>query len=149
MIYKSKVDWWMAIILIFLPVWSIGMTIFLYSSNNETEGQFALVITAAIFILYFVFVFPIKYKLGEEQLIIRFGLIHSSIPYKSIKSVKPSRNPLSAPALSLDRLAIDFGKFLPALISPVNKQDFLKELAKHTPKLKLVDDRLVDKKTEV
>jgi hypothetical protein len=42
--------------------------------------------------------------------------------------VLATRSPLSSPALSLDRIRIDYGKGKSVMISPLNKADFLLEL---------------------
>ena len=47
-----------------------------------------------------------------------------------IESVAPTRNPLTSMALSLDRLAIKTRGGRGVLISPRNKEQFLKHLGK-------------------
>jgi hypothetical protein len=42
-----------------------------------------------------------------------------------ITAITPTSNPLSSPALSLDRLRIDYGKGRSVMISPRDKQGFL------------------------
>ena len=83
-----------------------------------------------------------KYR---ESLLIRFGCIRSRIPYNSIKKVVPTRNPISSPALSLDRLRIDTGDTLGTNISPADKSSFLKYLAGQVNHLVLADGRLLSK----
>jgi hypothetical protein len=42
--------------------------------------------------------------------------------------VVPTRNPLSSPALSLDRLRIEYGQGRAIMISPADKGPFLRAL---------------------
>ena len=52
-----------------------------------------------------------------------------NVPLKEIKSVLPTWNPLSSPALSLDRLAIKRAHGWDVRISPKERNEFLRELA--------------------
>jgi hypothetical protein len=85
---------------------------------------------------------PTRYELHEQELVIRSGVIRYRIPYSEIRAVTPSRNPLSAPAWSLDRLRIDRKRGY-ALISPRDKEGFLRVLAARTDQLTLRGDRLL------
>ena len=55
------------------------------------------------------------------------------VEIKSIKRIYKTRNPLSSPALSLDRIAIVYNKYDEVLISPKNKKEFVEELLKINP----------------
>jgi hypothetical protein len=58
--------------------------------------------------------------------------------------VVPTRNPLSSPALSLDRLHIRYGgSRMGIMISPVNKAVFLQDLAARVDGLEFESDRVV------
>ena len=56
------------------------------------------------------------------------GPYRKTVPYTVITGVKPSRSLLSAPALSLDRLEVTTTKMLPVIISPLEKEKFIKKL---------------------
>ena len=63
-----------------------------------------------------------------------------------IREVRPTTNPLSAPALSLDRLRIDYeegGRVRSLLVSPKDKEGFLQELRDAVPGSRIEGDRLV------
>ena len=77
----------------------------------------------------------VSYEITPPDLLIRSGLTRSRITLSSIEAVQPTRNPASSPALSLDRLQIDYkkkGELTFTLISPENKKDFLNELVQKT-----------------
>ena len=83
-------------------------------------------------------VFPVRYEIAADQLHVRAGLLHWRISLDQIESVRRSRNLLSAPALSLDRLRIDYRRrtrsaFL--LISPEDPIAFMQQLVRATPGL--------------
>jgi hypothetical protein len=77
--------------------------------------------------------FPIVYEVGDDGVVIEAGIQRMLIPHARIDEVTPSRNPISSPAWSLDRLRIGYrapgGKERSVLISPRDRAGFLAELA--------------------
>jgi hypothetical protein len=137
MIYRSKVDWWLALIVAFggIMLLAAGMNSLL-TKGLDHPATWALVFT---FIFYaavvFMLAFPVSYEITSSVLHIRSGALKYRISLSSIEGVYPTRNPLSAPAWSLDRLHIDYrkkGKKTYALISPEDKESFLRELVQKT-----------------
>jgi hypothetical protein len=80
------------------------------------------------------------YSVEADRLRVRSGPFRWSVPLSRIDEVRPSRNPLSSPALSLDRLALRGGGRLIALVSPEDRQGFLRALTEHDPGLRLEQD---------
>jgi hypothetical protein len=102
-------------------------------------GVFGLLTTVLCVIPYYT-----SYSLDPENLTIRVGPITSKIPIADIIEAYPTRNPLSAPAWSLDRLRIRVSsRRFGALISPVRKREFLQELAGLAPHLYLKENGVV------
>ncbi len=143
MVHKSKVDKWIAAVLLGVPVLMLLFTIIEFIGARFTSGLILLGTFAFIFVIYLLVVYPVHYETKAEILVIRFGIIRYKIPYADIVSVRPTRNILSSPALSLDRLKIEHGKSMPTLISPIDKRLFLEDLASHAPQLKLIRASLV------
>jgi hypothetical protein len=83
------------------------------------------------------------YELGDEALVIRFGLVRSRIRFDRIRGVWPTRSVLASPALSVDRLAIDLGGPIPTTISPADRDAFLADLAARLPHLRREGGSLV------
>lgn len=76
------------------------------------------------------------YEIGGGMLTIKCGFFYmKGIPLEEIKSIRPSRNPLSMPAFSLDRLEIRFGKTGYVLISPKEKSEFLNMIQRANPEI--------------
>ena len=97
--FYSKIDKWLLILLIFLPINSIAVLVALYINGdaNTWSGWLSLGIVAFV---YGGLLWPLYYELEKEGLLIRYGLVHKRIPYTDIVKVSPSRNILSSPALS-------------------------------------------------
>jgi len=81
------------------------------------------------------------YTFEPTSLLIRSGPFRWRVAFVEISSVEPSRNPLSSPACSLDRLLIQYGK-RQIMISPANRAGFLRGLAAVCPHLRLAGERL-------
>ncbi|MCM3878882.1 MAG: PH domain-containing protein [Vicinamibacterales bacterium] len=82
----------------------------------------ALPIAAALWIFASTY-----YLVSDTELLVRSGPVNRRIPLTEISNVTPTRNPLSSPALSLDRLEIAYGNSS-VLISPKDKDGFLRAL---------------------
>jgi hypothetical protein len=130
--FRSKVDWWLAAVLLVSAVASlvaVAMVAMLESS---------LVALAMAPILLVSVVLPVwilratEYRIGPSDLHVRCGPFAWRVPLRDIRSVTPTRNPLSSPALSLDRLRIDYGR-RSIMLSPRDKEAFVRELRKRVP----------------
>jgi len=114
----------------------LDLSQFSATGHESLMGEPGLIVGAALAVLvgglYVGLVFPVRYGLADAYLVVRFGLCRQRIPLAAISEVKPTSNPLSAPALSLDRLHIRFGEgvFKAVMISPADRNRFLDELAR-------------------
>ncbi len=123
--YRSKMDWW-----VFLAVGAsafIGVRVVLRLLEEGWPAP-ALIVALAGFVVPLWFFLATSYRLTPDTLYVRFGLFRWKIPLKLVRSVKESREMTSAPALSTDRLRIDYGASDYILISPKDKQQFLRDL---------------------
>ncbi|MCL7749458.1 PH domain-containing protein [Halalkalibacter alkaliphilus] len=80
------------------------------------------------------------YKIENDRLKIAFGPFSKMILINEIKSVRKTRSLISAPANSLDRLEIMYGKFNLIVISPINQKQFLHFLLTINPSINLEGD---------
>ncbi len=141
-VYYSKIDWWFFIAIIFIV--GVLTNIFVHSSYlpdinaniiSEIIGLLAA-IPAFGFVIYLAK--ETKYTLEAKGLRIYSPIFYNYVvPYSEICSVKKSHDLTSAPAFSLSRIKIKFGKeskFLGfkfqkfALISPPNRDEFIAEI---------------------
>lgn len=132
MTYPSKVDGWVGAALVLIPAALLLEAIFLRSALVGT-------IAFSVLIVYALVVFPTNYTIGPDALIVRSGVIRSSIPYQEIQAIRASGSWLSSPALSLDRLEIAYGNSR-TLISPRDRAGFLRELSTRVPGLQISPD---------
>jgi hypothetical protein len=98
--------------------------------------------SGAVFMVWILY--QIDYTFTHDNLVVRCGPVRYRVPLASIDSVRPSRNPLSSPAPSLDRLLIKWkdGR-RKILISPARKTDFLRELDRRCVQLRMEGNCLV------
>lgn len=132
MVFKSKIDRWMSVIFILLPI------VMLYAVITEPDIA-TIIMTVLIIILLAVLVFGTKYVIDSDELIIYGGIYKKRIKIAQITSLRPTKNPLSAPAMSLDRIEILFDPHSQmTLVSPKDKEMFVKKLLDMNPDIKLV-----------
>ena len=81
------------------------------------------------------------YAFERDILSVRGGPFRWRVPFAEIQLVKPSNNPLSSPACSLDRLLIEYGN-RKIMVSPLDRLGFLSRLAAACPHLQRSGERL-------
>ena len=134
MTFPSKIDWWLIALVVIATVYAIGITA--YAAG---PGSLELYFTLAMFLAIPALLIPIHYVIDGRFVRIRCGVIGwriGSIPIDEIRSVRPTRNPLSSPALSLDRLRIELANGHVWRISPRDRSEFLSALTRVNPSLK-------------
>lgn len=141
--YQSKVDPWLAVLLLLMPIGVVAAWLAALTSRSNDDLIGAVVASVLVIGILLGLVYPMRYGLDDTYLTVRFGLARTRIPLANVTTVEPTRNPLASPALSLDRLSIVSGPGLTGtvMISPADRDGFLNELASKTG-LKRVGDRL-------
>jgi len=129
--FRSKVDWWIAILLCVPPIAVVAVNVSLFVGEEHAEWPAGIISALVVVGIYAGLVFPMRYGLGNGLLIVRSGLLRQTIKLTDVVGVRRTWNPLSSPALSLDRLRIQYGRgfFKAVMISPAERQQFLDELA--------------------
>lgn len=127
--FNSNIDTWLVIVILIAIASSIIVGIF-QASSSITAMLISFSSAGFIIVLIVALVFPCKYVLKQDYLLIKSGLFYRQrIPYSKIENIELSSNPLSAPALSLKRVKISFGKGLQfQLVSPQNREEFIAAL---------------------
>jgi hypothetical protein len=131
-VYPSRIDWWIPVVLTIPPLLDLGIGIFLLSISKQL-GLVVIAVGVVIGALITALVFPCRYTVTDTEVLIRCGLIRQRIPIRDIVGVSPSSNPLSAPALSLQRVRIDLAQGY-RLVSPADREGFIREIESKTPK---------------
>jgi hypothetical protein len=93
-----------------------------------------LLLAVAVFQLHAIY--SVEYALDGPDLRIRASFFHWRVPLAAIDAVEATRNPLSSPAPSLDRLLIRYGKRR-VMISPADRAGLLRALVARAPQLEL------------
>lgn len=132
-VFMSKVDLGLVLVLlatialVAFVVWRALLVV----DDRTTRWLMAIVTIGcsipALVIPVWVFI-GTSYTFIGSDLVIRSGPARWDIPVASIEGLTPTRNLRSSPALSLDRLQIDYGDGERVLVSPKDKDAFLAEL---------------------
>ncbi len=125
-IYNSKVDWWLVLILLAVFAFPIVQGI-------QTKEYLLSAIFVGLILLFWILGITLKYKIEDGYL----SVWKTKIDIKTIRKVYATRNPLSSPALSINRIAIVYNKYDEILISPKDRADFISELLKVNPNIEV------------
>jgi len=120
--FKSKVDSWYYLLLIIIP---ITVLVPVFFAPTETDRLAGIVVGLLATALPVWLLYSTVYEVDEETLKIRSGPFRWTIQLVEIRKVEPSRSLLSSPALSLDRLRIEYGSHRSVLVSPKEKEAFI------------------------
>ncbi|MDU4392419.1 MAG: PH domain-containing protein [Acinetobacter ursingii] len=129
--FRSKKDWWIvgfivaATGILLQMLWSMQLR-----GTLEEYPEHGLVYALVIAILWWPIV-NTRYIVTQDQLIIHSMFLKWTISRDQIQNITVTNNPVSAPALSLDRLKIDYqkdGKSKSVLVSPKDKKAFCQTL---------------------
>ena len=151
MIHSSKIDWWLA----GLTILGLGggVAAVLAAAMQGEDAVFPLVLMLLVAALVLWVFSSTQYEISPQHLVMRSGPFRWRINLDSIQQIQPSHNPLSAPALSLDRLRIDYilpnGKERFALISPRDKAAFLQDLQDVVEGLDVDGDQAIRRESKV
>lgn len=123
--YKSKIGLELVIPLSL----AFGFTIF--SLVYENKGWLPLLLIILLITAITYLLISINYIVDNNTLIIKCGFIYQTkIDISDITKIEETRNPISSPAASLDRLEIYYGKFDSVVVSPKDKHAFIDELTR-------------------
>lgn len=124
--FRSKVDVWLAVVIVgIFP--AIG-TIFMRSGSSAAFwSQLAMWAVPGVILLGWLY-WSTTYALDGSELVVRSSGLTWRVPLRDIRTIAPTHNPLSSPALSLHRLRIEYGPLRSIMVSPADRERFLEEL---------------------
>jgi hypothetical protein len=123
--FRSKVDSWLALALLS----GVGVALVgVLAAGNALPWPIAFFILVLGCLLPVWLLVSTGYALTDHLLVVESGPFRWRVPIREIKSVTPTRSALSSPALSLDRLRIEYGDSRSILVSPRDREAFLREL---------------------
>jgi len=125
--FGSKIDLWLLILLLLAVatcIWVAGENWESIASGNWALGlPLALGIGLPLWILA-----SLRYFLSDDTLRVRCGPFRFRVLIAEITDISPTINPVSSPALSLDRIRIEIGGRRAIMISPEPREEFLRQL---------------------
>lgn len=120
--YRSKIG--IGIVLFIAIV--IGITSAILIINQAWPGLLINMMVVAFIIYVFTSTY---YIINGNDLIVKSGfLVHITVKIDRIRKIEETRNPISSPAASLDRIGIFYNKSDYVIISPEDKMDFIDQL---------------------
>ena len=127
MVYRSKIDMWLIIVLLSTAAIPLVLA---YVAVQEGSAWISHAVIAGVMSCFFIWlVLTTKYSIEETTLKIQSGPFTWQIEKREITKVTPTRSIISSPALSLDRLRIDYASGRSSiLVSPKDKVGFVKAL---------------------
>ena len=136
--FRSKVDPWLAALLMISALAVLASVALAWPVATGLVGKLALlaVLLPGVAFALWLLLSP-AYRLDETELLIQSGPLRWRIPVQSICVVEPSSSCISAPALSLDRLRIHYGRAGQTLVSPKQKQAFIQALQQRNSQIRV------------
>jgi hypothetical protein len=127
-VYRSRLDLWLL-----APF--TGLTLGSVYAASRLMHLPGMAPAMALLLLAFAVTVPLwtmlgtRYTLSDETLRVRSGPFAWRIALREVSRMEPTRDARSSPALSLDRLRIDYGDGRSLMISPADKQRFVRDFA--------------------
>lgn len=127
--FPSKIDAWLVVLLVISIGGVIAGFVGVVLDNEEPVATVLMGTVMLLSVLLIVsLLFRTYYSVEGETLRIVSGPFRWRVPIGEIESLERTRNPLSSPALSLDRLRIRYSGRKSIIVSPADKQRFAKAL---------------------
>ena len=127
-VYRSKIDAWLLAVVAVAMAVSLVVTFTTFTAGSPVAWLVAAVTVGIGVGLPLWLLLSTRYTLEPRRLVVQSGPFKWHIEVADITSITPSSNPLSSPALSLDRLRIDYGRSRSLMISPRNKDQFVRDI---------------------
>lgn len=129
--FESKKDTWLIVLGVLATVMVVLFLLPLALSSMTWTIRLPLLGLLSILCILLPWVlFGTYYVVEGGTLRVRSGPFRWQIRISDIRTVRSSRSPLSAPALSLDRLRIEYGETCHILVSPQHQEAFMKALGR-------------------
>lgn len=133
--FQSKKDIWLAVL-----IWGVIILMFFMMITEQNIVVYIVGILNNALLLWLWF--GTNYKIDDEDLIVRSGPFKSTIDIKSIKKLRATKTLLAGPALSIDRIEIQYKRYDSVIVSPKEKNKFIESLLSKNKSIE-VDDKLI------
>ena len=125
--FNSKIDLWLLILLLTAVaacLWGVSV---IWDANAMILWPLVPFLAVGIVLPLWI-LGTLRYFLSDDNLRVRCGPFRWLIPLRDIKTITPTNDTKSSPAMSLDRLLIEYGDDRRVMISPEPRSEFLRQL---------------------
>ncbi|MFH1571279.1 MAG: PH domain-containing protein [Gemmatimonadota bacterium] len=148
--YRSRVDFLTLILLVaaifMVDTAAMGVAMQAVTSYYPYASFAAFLGTAGFAVALLLFVYPVRYSLGDGELQVRSGVLRWRILLEEIHAARPVHNLWPAPALSSRRLRLEYSRgsrVRTLYLSPQDEGAFLDDLASRDRGLQREGDEVV------
>ena len=128
MVFRSKIDLWLLMVLVAAEVLPLIQAVSALRDGSSWLPH--VLIFGLLGGLFSWLLLSTKYTVNKDTLVVQSGPFRWCIAKNDITKIASSNSIIASPALSLDRLRIDYADGRNSiLISPKNKDGFLKAIA--------------------
>jgi hypothetical protein len=131
-VFRSRVDLWLVAVALVVAVGGLAVAMTVPSTNAGLGKDAGVAIGAAAAVLVLLLFWwtyrTTVYTLDDDALDVRCAGLHRRVAYRDITGVQYSTDASSAPALSLRRLKVCYGRDDGLLISPRDREAFIAAL---------------------
>lgn len=132
--FASRIDAWLIALLALSLLALLPCLVLLFASATVWPVRLLLALTLLPGVALLLWVpLATDYQVQSGDLLIRSGPWRWRVPVQQISRITPTRNIMSAPALSLKRLCIAHGRFGQVLISPSDQRGLVQALLTLNP----------------
>jgi hypothetical protein len=133
--YSSKVSYGL---LTFIFLIFYGPLIYNLITNGWAEKMIIVIGFLSLIFAYILHLFfNTHYTIENSKFKVKCGIFnYKPIDVEKIKEISNTKNIISSPAPSFDRIKIRYGKFNELIISPKDKLNFISDLIKINPNIK-------------
>lgn len=127
-VYRSRIDAWLIAVLAGSAVASWVAAIAVVWAGVPNAWVASALVAGLGTLLPVWLVVSTRYTIDADALLVQCAGLRWRIPVAEITAVTPTTSALSSPAMSLDRLRIDYGNGKSLMVSPKDKEAFLREI---------------------
>ena len=132
----TGIIWLSALFLIISPIFFPDLGVWMAPDFLDKQWiKIAILSAIGLFLLWIWF--KTGYTIEDGLVTIQVGPFKKKIRIEEIQSIRETKNPFSSPALSVDKLEINYARFETVAISPKNKKAFVRLLLKQNPAIKM------------
>ncbi len=119
-----------------IPIAIILGSLLLAMAASQQWLGLGIILATSVFVGHLLF--TTRYEIKGDMLKIKSGWIYRlSLPITDIISIKTTRNFISSPAASMDRIEIRYNAYDSVIVSPREKESFIRELTRIKPDIEV------------